>query len=119
MPIYRANAGIAAVYRKKLFSSGDDIFIQAAAFVMINIVSGLVNCVLKVAIGRMPFSPPISNKPENGLAMKSGIKIKIPGFANLHIRAACSDYTGTLSCEGKLINGVRKRLRELERGGCI
>jgi soluble P-type ATPase len=47
--------------------------------------------------------------------MKNGIKIKIPGFGNLQIQAICTDYTGTLSCEGKLINGVRKRLRELAK----
>jgi soluble P-type ATPase len=44
---------------------------------------------------------------------KTGIRIDIPGFANLHIRALCSDYTGTLSCGGKLIGGVRQRLRRL------
>ena len=47
--------------------------------------------------------------------MKSGISIDIPGFGHLHIQAICSDYTGTLSCEGELIDGVRKRLRELGR----
>ncbi len=45
--------------------------------------------------------------------MKSGISIDIPGFGQLHIKATCSDYTGTLSREGKLINGVSKRLRRL------
>lgn len=47
--------------------------------------------------------------------MKSGIRIEIPGFGHLHIRAICSDYTGTLSCEGKLIKGVRKRLGRLAK----
>lgn len=47
--------------------------------------------------------------------MKSGIRIDIPGFGHLHIQAICSDYTGTLSCEGELIDGVRKRLRELAK----
>ena len=46
---------------------------------------------------------------------KPGIRINIPGFGELHIKAICSDYTGTLSCEGKLISGVKKRLRELGR----
>ena len=45
--------------------------------------------------------------------IKSGISIDIPGFGHLHIEAICSDYTGTLSREGKLINGVSKRLHRL------
>jgi soluble P-type ATPase len=45
--------------------------------------------------------------------MKSGIRIDIPGFGHLHIQTLCSDYTGTLSCEGKLIDGVGNRLRRL------
>ena len=44
---------------------------------------------------------------------KSGIRIDIPGFGNLHVQALCSDYTGTLSLRGKLIRGVRERLRRL------
>lgn len=47
--------------------------------------------------------------------MKSGIRIDIPGFGHLQIQAVCSDYTGTLSCEGKLIMGVGKRLRQLAK----
>jgi soluble P-type ATPase len=47
--------------------------------------------------------------------MKSGIRIEIPGFGHLQIHAICSDYTGTLSCEGELIKGVRKRLRQLAK----
>ena len=47
--------------------------------------------------------------------MKSGIRIDIPGFGHLHIQAICSDYTGTLSCEGQLIDGVRERLLQLAR----
>jgi soluble P-type ATPase len=47
--------------------------------------------------------------------MKSGISIDIPGFGHLHIEAICSDYTGTLSREGKLINGVSKRLGRLAK----
>jgi soluble P-type ATPase len=46
---------------------------------------------------------------------KSGIRIDIPGYANLHIQAMCSDYTGTLSCGGKLIDGVRERLCRLSQ----
>ncbi len=45
--------------------------------------------------------------------MKSGIRIDIPGFGQLHIQAVCSDYTGTLSREGELIDGVSARLRRL------
>jgi soluble P-type ATPase len=45
--------------------------------------------------------------------MKSGIRIDIPGFGRLHIQAVCSDYTGTLSREGELIDGVSERLRRL------
>jgi len=44
---------------------------------------------------------------------KPGIGIDIPGFGHLHIQAICSDYTGTLSCEGELIKGVSRRLRKL------
>ena len=44
---------------------------------------------------------------------KPGIEISIPGSGSLHIRAVCSDYTGTLSCEGELIAGVEERLAKL------
>ena len=47
--------------------------------------------------------------------MKGGLRIDIPGFGHLHIQAICCDYTGTLSFEGKLIDGVRKRLRRLAK----
>jgi soluble P-type ATPase len=46
---------------------------------------------------------------------KSGIRIDIPGRARLHIQAMCSDYTGTLSYSGKLIDGVRERLCRLSQ----
>ena len=45
--------------------------------------------------------------------MKSGIRINIPGFGHLHIQAICSDYTGTLSRKGELIDDVSGRLRRL------
>jgi len=45
--------------------------------------------------------------------MKSGIRIDIPGFGRLHIQVICSDYTGTLSREGRLIDSVSERLRRL------
>jgi soluble P-type ATPase len=48
-------------------------------------------------------------------AQKPGIPIDIPGFGQLHIKTICSDFTGTLSWKGKLIGGVKKRLRELSR----
>ena len=46
---------------------------------------------------------------------KPGIRINIPGFGELHIKAVCSDYTGTLSCAGKLISGVKERLRDFSK----
>jgi soluble P-type ATPase len=46
---------------------------------------------------------------------KSGIRIDIPGFGNLHVQALCSDYTGTLSHGGKLIDGVEERLCRLSQ----
>jgi len=46
---------------------------------------------------------------------KSGIRVDIPAFGNLHIRALCSDYTGTLSFNGELIGGVRERLCRLSQ----
>jgi soluble P-type ATPase len=46
---------------------------------------------------------------------KLGIKIQIPGFGTLDARAVCSDYTGTLSCGGTLIRGVKERLRRLAK----
>src|ERR1700756_3077610 len=49
------------------------------------------------------------------MAEKRGIEIKIPGLweGTNRIRAIFSDYTGTLSLEGELIEGVKKRLRKL------
>jgi soluble P-type ATPase len=41
---------------------------------------------------------------------KPGIKIEIDGFHPLEIRTMVSDYTGTLSCRGKLSAGVRELL---------
>jgi soluble P-type ATPase len=46
---------------------------------------------------------------------KTGINIDIPGFGRLHLKVMCSDYTGTLSQSGKLVEGVRSRLCELSR----
>src|SRR6266568_6091246 len=41
---------------------------------------------------------------------KPGIIIEIPRFRTLEIRTMVSDYTGTLSCSGKLSPGVREQL---------
>jgi len=44
---------------------------------------------------------------------KPGIAIDIPGFGKLQINAILTDYTGTLSFNGKLSPGVRERLLRL------
>ena len=44
---------------------------------------------------------------------KPGILLDIPGFGKRLIRAVISDYTGTLSHRGKLVPGVKSRLRRL------
>ena len=44
---------------------------------------------------------------------KPGIRIKIPGHGELLLRHIVSDYTGTLSYNGKLVAGVDERLRKL------
>ena len=43
----------------------------------------------------------------------TGIKIEIPGLGDIQIRAVCSDYTGTLSGEGKLSDTRGTASREL------
>jgi soluble P-type ATPase len=48
---------------------------------------------------------------------KPGIKIGIPGHGEMHLRRIVSDYTGTLSYRGKLVDGVDERLRAL--GGLL
>jgi soluble P-type ATPase len=45
---------------------------------------------------------------------KAGVYIEVPGFGQLAIHTIVSDYTGTLSCKGKLIPGVKERLLELQ-----
>ncbi len=45
---------------------------------------------------------------------KPGILIEIPGFCTREIRTVVSDYTGTLSCSGKLAIGVREKLLTLQ-----
>jgi soluble P-type ATPase len=44
---------------------------------------------------------------------KPGIAIDIPGFGKLQINVILSDYTGTLSFSGKLVPGIKDRLRRL------
>ncbi len=44
---------------------------------------------------------------------RPGIGIEIPGLGVLDVRTLVSDYTGTLSCGGKLVPGVRERLLRL------
>lgn len=41
------------------------------------------------------------------------ISIDIPGFGRLRIERIVTDYTGTLSADGKLADGVAERLRKL------
>jgi soluble P-type ATPase len=45
---------------------------------------------------------------------KPGILVAIPGFGTREIRTVVSDYTGTLSCGGKLSIGVREKLLTLQ-----
>jgi soluble P-type ATPase len=45
--------------------------------------------------------------------MKPGIAIDIPGFGPLELRTLVSDYTGTLSCGGRLSRGVGESLTAL------
>src|SRR5215469_15407027 len=52
----------------------------------------------------------------DGVSMrKPGIAIEIPGFGERVIHTVISDYTGTLSCHGKLSPGVRPLLLRLAR----
>lgn len=48
---------------------------------------------------------------------KPGIQIEIPGFGQFDIRTLVTDYSGTLSCGGKLSAGVAERLVKL--GGVV
>lgn len=42
--------------------------------------------------------------------MKPGILIEIPGFGTREIHTIVSDYTGTLSCGGRLTPRIREKL---------
>ncbi|SRR5579885_2531352 len=44
---------------------------------------------------------------------KTGIRIDIPGFGILEIQRIVSDYTGTLSCGGVLVPGLKELLIKL------
>jgi soluble P-type ATPase len=46
---------------------------------------------------------------------KPGILIEIPGFGTREIRTVVSDYTGTLSCGGRLAVGLREKLLTLQQ----
>lgn len=45
--------------------------------------------------------------------MKPGIRVEIPGFGRLQLAALVSDYTGTLSCGGRVRRGVERRILRL------
>lgn len=40
-------------------------------------------------------------------------KLQIPGFGQVSLRHLVTDFTGTLSCDGKLLPGVRERLLKI------
>ncbi len=42
-------------------------------------------------------------------------ELDIPGFGTLRLEHLVSDFTGTLSVDGRLIQGVRERLNELSK----
>ncbi|MEE9611391.1 MAG: hypothetical protein V3W19_09070 [Desulfatiglandales bacterium] len=41
------------------------------------------------------------------------IKIAVPGYKNLKFKYLVLDYNGTLSCDGKILNGVKDALKAL------
>lgn len=47
--------------------------------------------------------------------MKGGIKVEIPGFGRLDVAALVSDFSGTLSCGGRVTRGVERRIVKLAR----
>lgn len=46
---------------------------------------------------------------------KPGITIEIPGLGRRQIRTVLTDYTGTHSFDGKLVAGIKPRLRKLAK----
>ncbi|CAD7769518.1 hypothetical protein BLFGPEAP_00169 [Candidatus Methanoperedenaceae archaeon GB50] len=45
--------------------------------------------------------------------MKKGLNISIPGWGQLDIKYLILDLNGTLALDGKLLPGVKKRLKHL------
>ena len=45
--------------------------------------------------------------------MKPGVAVDIPGFGRLELKVLVSDYTGTLSCGGKISAAVERRMARL------
>jgi soluble P-type ATPase len=43
------------------------------------------------------------------------IEIDIPGFEPVRLEHLVSDFTGTLSCDGILLDGVREKLQEISK----
>ncbi|MGI6065632.1 MAG: HAD family hydrolase [Bacillota bacterium] len=43
------------------------------------------------------------------------IKFQIPGWENFELHSLVLDFNGTISCDGKLIPGVKERLETLSR----
>lgn len=43
------------------------------------------------------------------------LEIDIPGFGNVRLKHLVSDYTGTLSVNGKLLPGVKERLEKISK----
>jgi len=43
------------------------------------------------------------------------IEIDIPGFGPVRLEHLVSDFTGTLSCDGILLDGVREKLQEISK----
>jgi soluble P-type ATPase len=43
------------------------------------------------------------------------IEIDIPGFGPVRLEHLVSDFTGTLSCDGILLEGVAERIREISK----
>ena len=47
-------------------------------------------------------------------AAKPGIRVEAPGAGSWEIRVLVTDFSGTLSCGGKLTAGVQRRLLQLD-----
>lgn len=55
----------------------------------------------------------MAGQTDAGDMAKTGIRIDIPGLGARHILTVLTDYTGTLSRGGRLVDGVRELLCEL------